>query len=95
MIKDREPKKYLLTEGVDILFGAARVVPYTLPGSGKTVRDLATVPDKLRITTGEGAILLMQRAPNGGWNEIEDEDAARNALADFEVAEVSKRAPKD
>lgn len=93
MIKDKDPKKYLLTEGVDILFGGERVVPCVLP-NGKGSRALEPLADKLRLTLNNGDLLVMERAENGGWTELSGDDA-RNAIADFESAEVSKRAPKD
>jgi hypothetical protein len=91
-MKDREPKQFPLLPGIDVLFGGQREVPITLP-SGKRGTALDDTPRIVRFC-GATSSRYFREQPAGIWTEIED-DEALNAAADFESAEVSKRAPKE
>lgn len=91
-MKDRDPKQYQFTPGVDILFGAAIVAPVKLP-SGREVKDLVFKP-KLLSVQGATSTRYFIEGFAGIWTEIQGDDAV-NAASDFDAAEVSKRAPKE
>lgn len=91
-MKDRPHKRYTLTPGVEILFGGARVMPFTLPGSRKVVSDLKPDPMILRVQTKPGTFTYYT-STDAAFTVLTGDDAD-NAAADFESAEEAKRGPK-